>query len=95
MSQVTVTGQLACADADEAATVVEHLPRHVLLTRAEPGCLVFEVQRTDDPHVWQVEEVFRDTAAFDAHQARTAESEWGRATKGIVRHFTIEGLERA
>jgi len=92
MTHVVITGQLVCADLREADIVTQHLDQHVALTRAEPGCLEFTVERTDDELVWQVLERFRDTAAFHAHQTRTAESEWGRATKGITRHFTVEGL---
>jgi quinol monooxygenase YgiN len=94
MTRVTLTGRLECADDAEAAIVAQHLDRHVALARAEPGCLAFEVRETGDPRVWQVDEEFRDTAAFDAHQARAAASDWGRATAGIVRHYTVEGLER-
>lgn len=94
MSHVVITGQLVCADSREAAIIARHLDHHIALTRAEPGCLEFTVDRTEDEFVWDVIERFRDTAAFHAHQARTAESEWGRATTGITRHFTIEGLDR-
>jgi quinol monooxygenase YgiN len=78
-----------CADASEAAVVVRHLPQHVALTRAEPGCLKFDVESTADPLVWQVIEQFVDRAAFEAHQARVAASEWGRVTSGIARDYAI------
>ena len=61
------------------------LPEHVRLTRAEPGCLSFEVTPTDDPLAWRVEERFTDRAAFDAHQRRTRASAWGAATAAIRR----------
>ena len=35
---------------------------------------------------------FRDRAAFDAHQARTRESAWFAATRGILRDFRIEEI---
>ena len=90
MSLVQLTGRLVCADDDEAATVRRHLPRHVELTRAETGCLHFEVEPTDDPRVWMVSERFVDQAAFDSHQTRVRASEWGRATSGIRRDYVIE-----
>lgn len=90
MSQVRLTGTLVCADAEEAAVVSRHLAQHVRLTRAEPGCRSFEVSATADPLVWQVAELFYDEASFAAHQRRVADSEWGRATAGIERRYTIE-----
>lgn len=91
--EVRLTGHLVCANLGEMMTVLEHVSDHVALTRAEPGCLAFDVVQSDDPLVWQVSERFRDSAAFRAHQARTAESAWGRATRGITRQFEIVGLE--
>jgi autoinducer 2-degrading protein len=38
--------------------------------RSEPGCLRFDVsQREDDPSQWLFYEVYKDSAAFDAHRA--------------------------
>ncbi|HEY1135493.1 MAG TPA: antibiotic biosynthesis monooxygenase [Nocardioides sp.] len=92
MGEVRLRGELVCDDAAEAATVAEHLPRHVALTRAEPGCRSFAVTPTDDPLVWQVDECFTDAAAFRAHQARVAASEWGVATARIERRYRVEGI---
>ena len=88
---VRLSGCLVCADAGEAAAVRRHLAEHVRLSRAEPGCLAFDVAETGDPLVWRVEEAFRDRAAFDAHQARTRASLWWAATRGIARDFRITG----
>jgi quinol monooxygenase YgiN len=85
---IHLSGRLICNDRAEAATVRRHLPRHIRLSRAEPGCLSFEVTTTDDPLCWQVTETFRDPAAFDAHQARTRASAWHAATAAITRTFT-------
>jgi quinol monooxygenase YgiN len=65
------------------------LPDHIRLTRDEPGCLSFEVTPSADPLIWQVEERFADRAAFDAHQARVVQSDWGAQTKGITRDYTV------
>lgn len=89
MSTVALMGRLSCANGREAATVARHLPRHVELSRAETGCLHFDVEPTTDPLVWTVSESFVDQAAFDAHQARARTSEWGMATAGIRRDYTI------
>lgn len=89
---ITLTGHLICADATEADIVRKHLPEHVRLTRAEAGCLSFNVLPTADPLVWQVDESFSDAAAFEAHQARTRASIWHRATAHVKRDFRTEGL---
>lgn len=65
------------------------LPKHLELTRAETGCLRFEVVQTGDPLVWDVSEVFADEVSFDLHQKRVRSSGWGRATAGIVRDYVI------
>lgn len=92
MDKVFLSGQLVCSDEDQAAIVRQHLPLHVRLTRAEEGCVSFEVRRVEDSLVWQVDENFQDAAAFRAHQERVAQSEWGLATAGIERRYTVKGL---
>ncbi|MFC7454296.1 putative quinol monooxygenase [Insolitispirillum peregrinum] len=66
-----------------------HLPEHVRLTRAEPGCLSFTVSPSDDPLVWQVEECFITREAFEFHQHRTRASSWWAATADIPRDYEI------
>jgi len=90
MARVTLTGFLICRSLEEADRAAALLPEHIRLTRAEPGCLVFEVVRSmSDPIRFAVREVFVDRAAFDAHQARVADSDWGRATRGIGRDYVL------
>ena len=89
---VTLKGVLRCADEAEAARVRAGIDEHIRLTRAEPGCLSFDVLPTDDPLVWTVEESFRDPEAFEAHQARTAASDWARMTTGIARDYSVTGM---
>ena len=91
-TEVILTGTLICSCADQAARVQAALAHHIALTRAEPGCLAFDVSPTDDPLVWQVKERFRDQAALAAHQDRVTASDWGRQTKGIARDYVITGL---
>jgi quinol monooxygenase YgiN len=86
---IQLKGQVICATAADAALVAAHVPAHIALTRAEPGCLSFSVTQTDDPLVWAVDESFTDQAAFDAHQARTRGSDWYRLTAHIPRHYVI------
>ncbi len=85
---IRLTGTLTCPP-EEAAAVRAALPAHVALTRAEPGCLSFEVTETA-PDVFAVDELFRDRAAFEAHQVRTRASDWFAVTAGHARDFTVE-----
>ncbi|MFG6516646.1 putative quinol monooxygenase [Sulfitobacter sp. 1A13496] len=87
--RVALTGHLRCATRAEADRVRAGLDAHQRLTRSEPGCLRFDVTPTDDPLVWQVAELFTDRAAFAAHQARAAASDWARLTAGIARDYRI------
>jgi quinol monooxygenase YgiN len=91
--EIQLTGWLVCRNAAEAAIVAAHLPKHIELTRAERGCLSFEVAATDDPLVWTVEERFATEEAFAAHQARVAGSEWGRSTAGIERQYEVRHIK--
>ncbi|KGJ05336.1 Antibiotic biosynthesis monooxygenase [Paracoccus halophilus] len=86
---VRVSGYLKCASEAEAEILRAHLPEHVRLTRAEPGCLSFEARATDDPMVWRLDEEFTDAAAFKAHQARTRDSEWARVSAAIARDIQV------
>lgn len=92
MTSVHLTGLLRCHDAHEDALVAQHLPHHLALTRAEPGCVSFDVTRGEDPLVWTVAEVFEDAEAFGRHQDRVRDSAWGRATAGIVREYEVTGI---
>lgn len=93
MSEVQLSGYLTCKNSSEADLVVEYLPEHVALTRAEPGCISFVVEQSDNPLVWTVKERFTDSEAFRAHQARVAASAWGSMTSAIERDYTVVGLE--
>ena len=93
MESVRLNGQLLCDDPGQAAIVVQYLPLHLGLTRAEKGCISFNVTPTHDPLVWQVDEYFRDAVSFRAHQQRVSSSEWGRETSGIERRYTITGID--
>lgn len=93
MREVVLTGRLICKTAEETEVVAKLLPTHTELTRAEPGCISFEVTRTADPLVWQVEERFVSQRAFEAHQNRVGASEWGAKTSAIVREYVITGSD--
>jgi len=89
MGMIRLSGKLICQTHAEARAVAMALPAHIRLTRAETGCLSFDVTPTSDPFIWDVSETFVDRAAFDAHQTRTAASDWAAQTAGITRDYTI------
>ncbi len=88
---IIVSGTLTCASLAEAAVVQAFLPEHIRLSRAEAGCLTFNVNPTDDPLVWRLDESFADMAAFKAHQTRTRASAWFQATAQMRRDFQVTG----
>jgi quinol monooxygenase YgiN len=90
---IKLNGQLICQNDAEAAIVRAHVAEHIRLTRAEPGCLSFEVIASDDPLIWEVAETFKTRQDFEAHQLRTRASDWFAATQDIRREFQVEEIE--
>ncbi|WP_171099426.1 putative quinol monooxygenase [Ruegeria sp. HKCCD7255] len=87
--KVYLTGHIL-VPADRVEAVRAALPEHIELTRAEPGCLSFEVvEDADNPGQFNVSEVFENQAAFEAHQRRAQASPWFKVTEGIPRDFKI------
>lgn len=83
---VALEGHLACADRAQMLTALSLLPDHTRLSRAEPGCLQFEVtQDAANPMIWHLSELFADADAFAAHQARSRASTWGEGSAGLTR----------
>lgn len=86
---IHVTGRLICKTEADVEVVRAMLPEHIRLSRAEPGCVSFDVQPSTDPLIWLLDESFADRAAFQAHQTRTRASDWFRATAHLGRDFQI------
>lgn len=89
MEKVILQGYIEVPES-ELESVLAALPRHIELTRAEPGCLLFNVER--DPMVnnrFLVYEEFASQEAFDQHQARVKASYWGAVTTNVARHYTV------
>lgn len=84
---VALSGRLICADPAQMMLAADLLPDHIRASRAEPGCLRFDLRQDDDPLIWHLDELFTDAAAFAAHQARTKASPWGREFADITRDF--------
>ena len=75
---------------DRWDNILEALDIHIDKTRAEAGCLAFNViPRPEMPFRLLVSELFRDQASFDAHQKRASNSSWAEISAGIPRHYKI------
>ncbi|WP_265499866.1 GNAT family N-acetyltransferase [Paracoccus beibuensis] len=80
-------GRLICSDMGQMMAALDLLPDHVALTRAEPGCLRFDITQSEDPMIWALDELFADEDAFQRHQQRTQASAWGAGSRDMGRDF--------
>lgn len=93
MSKVVLSGYILVPES-ELRQVRAALAEHILLTRAEAGCLIFNVTACpSDKTRFEVYEEFESEAAFKFHQQRVATSPWGTCTRNVKRNYKIEGLD--
>jgi len=89
VSKVILQGYIIVPEMD-LKTVTRELVIHTKLTRAEEGCLTFEVTvEAENPNKFNVYEEFINQNAFDKHQLRVKNSNWGVATARVERHYQI------
>ena len=89
MSRVYLDGLLIANSAAHRAVIDLYLEDHIALTRAEPGCLKFEVtEDARDRNKFHVSEIFDSEDSFAAHQARAKDSEWGKHSEKLERKFS-------
>lgn len=89
MSKVTLEGYILVPESDLSA-VESALGSHTALTRQEAGCLVFDVSQDEtNKNRFNVYEEFVDRSAFESHQERVRQSEWGKVAAGAERHYRI------
>ena len=92
---VILTGYLDNIKRDVAYHLKDPTWTHIDLSRAEPGCLRFDISSCLSIRGrWQIVEIFEDAEAYEAHQARTQDSEWWRLTRGIDRYYHVIGLPK-
>ena len=90
MGKVILSGYVVATKEDLPA-IVAALPEHIRLTRAESGCIVFNVkQDSENLCRFNVYEEFIDQISFDKHQARIKNTKWSHATKNLLRHYKIK-----
>jgi len=91
--KVILQGHIIVLD-DDLDTVTAALDSHIELTRAEQGCLIFNVTVDEKNQTkFNVYEEFVNQAAFDKHQLRVKQSNWGRVTTQVERHYLISYSE--
>lgn len=93
MPKVILSGYIQVPHHDRQS-VKEALPTHIANTRAEKGCLRFEVtESAEEEGKFIVYEEFESDEAFQFHQKRTKASEWGERTKNISRHYRVQVVD--
>ena len=89
ISKITLQGHIIVPDAD-LAIVKNELIVHQKLTQQEAGCLIFKVaQDSANINKFNVYEEFTDQQAFDNHQLRVKNSNWGKVTVNVQRYYQI------
>lgn len=74
--------------AERLSQVGEALKEHIELTRAEEGCIFFNVDPCSEIEGrFLVSEAFVDEAAFNFHQERAGASPWAVASAGVPRDY--------
>lgn len=88
---VYLAGEIIVPESDRT-TVLAALPNHIAQSRAEAGCLRFEViQDEAQSSKFHIFEIFKSQQSFDLHQARRRESSWAKASKNCPRDYVIKG----
>lgn len=89
MSKIILKGYILIP-VDELEIVTRALAKHIQLTQQEKGCLIFEVtQDTEVSNRFNVYEEFTDQAAFEIHQQRVQQSDWGNVSTNVERHYQV------
>lgn len=89
MPKIILKGYIIVPNED-LITVKTALLTHIKLTQCEPGNLVFKVdQDKSNLNKFHVYEAFINQAAFEFHQKRIKQSDWGNVTKNVDRHYQV------
>lgn len=87
---VILSGFISVASA-QINLIKSALPMHISQTLQEPGCITFNVtQRKLEPNIFDVYEEFSNMQAFEAHQERVKNADWGVVSKDVQRHYVVE-----
>ena len=79
---------------EDLSAVIKALELHKSKTLEEPGCNHFQVtQCSNNDNRFNVYEEFVDRAAFDFHQQRVKNSEWGKVSCNVQRFYQLTELD--
>ena len=93
MSKVILKGYIEIPES-ELVQVLGALPEHKELTLREQGCLVFRIDRDNKyPTRYNVYEEFVNREAFEQHQKRVRDSNWGKIAANVKRNYQIYDIE--
>lgn len=89
MSKIILKGHIIVQEED-LETVKTALLIHIKLTQCEPGNQVFNVTQDEkNLNKFHVYEEFINKDAFEFHQKRVKQSNWGEITANVERHYEI------
>jgi len=89
LQKIILQGHIIVPEAD-LTIVKDALANHIKLTKAEPGCLVFNVTVNSlNPNKFDVYEEFCNQECFTHHQRRVKQSVWGQVTQNVERFYQI------
>jgi len=93
VTRVILKGYVIVPD-DDLDAINEALPAHIVNTRAEDGCLLFNVtQDENQKNRFNVHEEFINKESFSNHQDRVKHSEWGNVSANLEKHYHINQIE--
>ncbi|MEM6985484.1 MAG: putative quinol monooxygenase [Pseudomonadota bacterium] len=94
MNPLTITGNVV-AKAEHVATVKSELEKLVPITRAEAGCLQYDLhQDNDNPAYFLFYENWESRELWQAHMQAEHLEAYLKATDGMVDKFWIHELTR-
>ena len=92
MNRVTLSGYILVPP-DDLPKVREASPAHIEQTCAEAGCILFTVEEhPSEAGRFDVHEEFDSEEAFEMHQKRIRDSDWGQISRNVARYYTVDGL---
>lgn len=93
MANLKVVARIA-AKADHLALVKEELIKLIDTTRAEEGCLQYELfQKKDETNVFYFCETWESKELLDKHLANDHIAAYVKATEGMIDDFVVNELD--